>query len=77
MCIVGHTQRGGSPTTLDRKIASEMGFLAVKQLHEGISHKMIVLINNQLKLIQLPTLDTPPRTLSSKDLIELNNVLCI
>ena len=77
VCIVGHTQRGGSPTTLDRKIASEMGFLAVKQLHEGISHKMIVLINNQLKLIQLPTLDTPPRTLSSKDLIELNNVLCI
>lgn len=77
VCIVGHTQRGGSPTTIDRKIASEMGFMAVKHLYEGVSHKMIAFINNQLKLIPLPTQDTLSRTLTTKDLIELNNILCI
>ncbi|MBV8801547.1 MAG: 6-phosphofructokinase [Gammaproteobacteria bacterium] len=77
VCIVGHTQRGGSPTTLDRKMASEMGFMAVKHLHEGVSHKMIAFINNQLTLIPLPSLDTKPRILTTKNLIELNNILCI
>ena len=35
VCILGHIQRGGSPSAEDRFIASEMGNLAVTALMEG------------------------------------------
>jgi 6-phosphofructokinase 1 len=35
VCILGHIQRGGSPSAMDRFIASTMGHLAVKALMEG------------------------------------------
>ncbi len=35
VCILGHIQRGGSPTALDRIIASKMGYAAVHALQQG------------------------------------------
>lgn len=35
VCILGHIQRGGNPSGIDRFIASGMGYLAVKDLMEG------------------------------------------
>ena len=35
VCILGHIQRGGSPSAIDRFIASSMGNLAVRALMEG------------------------------------------
>jgi 6-phosphofructokinase 1 len=35
VCILGHTQRGGKPTAIDRFIASKMGFDAVHALAQG------------------------------------------
>ncbi len=35
VCILGHIQRGGSPSCLDRLIASRMGYSAVECLIEG------------------------------------------
>ena len=32
ICILGHIQRGGNPTAIDRFLASKMGFVAVKAL---------------------------------------------
>jgi 6-phosphofructokinase 1 len=76
VCILGHTQRGGSPTLLDRKIASQMGYMAVQALTHGASHKMIAMCNNELKLQNFPDVDAGPRVLNQKDLIEINNILC-
>lgn len=76
VCILGHTQRGGSPTTLDRKIGSEMGYLAVKALLDGDSHKMLALNQDALSLTALPDHLEGPRVLMHSGLIELNNVLC-
>jgi 6-phosphofructokinase 1 len=39
--ILGHTQRGGSPTTRDRVLASRLGYVAVKGLIEGQSGMMV------------------------------------
>ncbi|NLL71130.1 MAG: 6-phosphofructokinase [Epulopiscium sp.] len=39
--ILGHLQRGGSPTALDRMHASMMGALAVELLKEGKSNRVI------------------------------------
>jgi len=46
--ILGHIQRGGSPTGRDRILASRMGAYAVQLLIEGQGGRCIGLLNNQL-----------------------------
>lgn len=77
VCLLGHIQRGGSPTLLDRKIASQMGYMAVKALLEGISNQMVIMQNDQLSLADFPPVDAPPRVMATRDLLALNEVLCI
>jgi 6-phosphofructokinase 1 len=48
VCILGHIQRGGSPTCLDRLIASRLGYAAVDSLIEGKHNTMIGIMNNKL-----------------------------
>ncbi|RKD23638.1 6-phosphofructokinase [Caminicella sporogenes] len=46
--ILGHVQRGGSPTAFDRILASRMGARAVELLIEGKSGRAIGIRNNEL-----------------------------
>ncbi|MDR2894504.1 MAG: 6-phosphofructokinase [Alistipes sp.] len=46
--ILGHIQRGGSPTAFDRIIASRMGQAAVEALLDGQRNVMIGIDNDQL-----------------------------
>ncbi len=39
--ILGHVQRGGSPTLRDRVMASRMGFHAVELLDQGIGNRVV------------------------------------
>ena len=39
--VLGHLQRGGSPTTFDRVLATEFGVLAVQLIHEGRFGEMV------------------------------------
>lgn len=48
VCILGHIQRGGAPTCLDRLIASRMGYAAVECLKEGKHNVMIGIVNNKM-----------------------------
>jgi len=48
VCILGHTQRGGSPTATDRLLASRLGYHAVLGLIEGKSDVMVGWVNNQI-----------------------------
>ncbi len=41
--ILGHVQRGGSPTVRDRVLASKCGYYAVKLLDEGKSNRVVVI----------------------------------
>lgn len=41
--ILGHVQRGGSPTVRDRVAASEMGNYAVKLLQKGIGNRVVAM----------------------------------
>ncbi len=36
VCILGHIQRGGNPSSLDRFLASRMGYVAVESLYAGL-----------------------------------------
>jgi 6-phosphofructokinase 1 len=39
--VLGHVQRGGSPTMFDRVLATRLGATAVDMLHEGLSGVMV------------------------------------
>lgn len=39
--ILGHVQRGGSPTVRDREMASRMGYYAVELLGKGIGNRVV------------------------------------
>lgn len=41
--VLGHIQRGGSPTVQDRVYATEMGYHAVKLLAEGQSNRVVAI----------------------------------
>lgn len=41
--ILGHVQRGGSPTLRDRVVASRMGYHAVELLHNGLGNRVVAL----------------------------------
>ncbi len=45
--ILGHLQRGGSPTAVDRMHASMMGALAVDLLCDGESNRVVAFKNNE------------------------------
>lgn len=46
--ILGHVQRGGSPTSRDRMVASYMGYEAVKLLAEGKSCRVVAMKGDQV-----------------------------
>ncbi|MBA4549445.1 6-phosphofructokinase [Thermoactinomyces intermedius] len=46
--VLGHVQRGGSPTAFDRVLASRMGAKAVDLLRAGEKDKMVAIQNNKL-----------------------------
>ena len=46
--VLGHIQRGGSPTVADRILASRMGYHAVKLLKEGIGNRLVCIRNNKI-----------------------------
>ncbi len=46
--ILGHIQRGGSPTCQDRILASRLGYAAVDALREGIHNVMIGVVNDKI-----------------------------
>ncbi len=48
VCILGHIQRGGSPTCIDRLIASRMGYHAVECLLTGRNNVMVGILNNKV-----------------------------
>ena len=48
IAILGHIQRGGAPTSIDRYIASRMGFHSIECLLEGTYNVMVGIVNNKM-----------------------------
>jgi 6-phosphofructokinase 1 len=51
--VLGHMQRGGSPSCFDRVLASRMGVKAVESLLEGKSNLMVGLLNDKIAVTPL------------------------
>ncbi|MEZ5035379.1 MAG: 6-phosphofructokinase [Chitinophagaceae bacterium] len=53
VCILGHIQRGGAPSCMDRLIASRMGYQAVESLLKGRYNVFVGILNNKMNYIPL------------------------
>jgi 6-phosphofructokinase 1 len=51
--VLGHIQRGGTPSCFDRVLASRMGLKAVESLMNGVSGHMIGIQNGEMILTPL------------------------
>jgi 6-phosphofructokinase 1 len=74
VCIIGHVQRGGSPTARDRRLGSVMGVRAVEALLAGYSDAMVGVQGDNEVLVPIPM--TVKRSAKiRRDLIEMAKIL--
>ena len=74
--ILGHLQRGGTPTAMDRILASRLGVASIEALKEGQRNVMIGIKNDQIVYVPISRaikLDKP----IDKELRNVLNVLSI
>ncbi|RYY24362.1 MAG: 6-phosphofructokinase [Chitinophagaceae bacterium] len=74
--ILGHIQRGGSPTYADRVLASRLGHGAVMALREGKTQMMVGVINGQLSYTPF-TQVVKQNACMSPDMLEMIRVLAV
>jgi 6-phosphofructokinase 1 len=51
--VLGHTQRGGTPTSFDRVLGTRFGIAAIELIHKGEFGKIVVLRGNEIIPIEL------------------------
>ncbi len=51
--ILGHVQRGGSPTALDRVLSSRFGIAAIEAIHDGAFGTMVAIQSDQIVRVPL------------------------
>ena len=76
VCVLGHIQRGGSPTGRDRVIASLMGAEAVELLLQHKSNRMVAFNNNQLTDTEFPNPDQATRAFDQHKALAINTSIC-
>jgi 6-phosphofructokinase 1 len=75
--ILGHLQRGGSPSAFDRILGSRLGFAAVNALIAGESQKMVGLQANTIVLTSLEEALNQHKFQLEEDLLQMAEVLSI
>ena len=74
--VLGHIQRGGSPSAFDRVLASKMGYHAVKLLSQGIGNRVVCIQNNQIVDMDIEEALAIPRKFD-EEMYELSKILSI
>ena len=74
--VLGHMQRGGTPTAVDRMHATMMGYLAVKSIHESNVNKVVIYRNGRHEPIDLNDALNASRTYTN-DMYEIIKTLAI
>lgn len=72
--VLGHMQRGGSPSCFDRVLASRMGVKAVESLLEGKTNLMVGLINDDITLTPLAQA-VKGKTKINKELLRVSEIM--
>ncbi|MBO5253299.1 MAG: 6-phosphofructokinase [Clostridia bacterium] len=64
--ILGHVQRGGSPTVHDRVVASRMGYYAVELLRDGKSNRVLAMKGEDIIDLDITEALDMPRVFDEK-----------
>jgi len=72
--IIGHLQRGGAPTALDRLLASRLGFKAVEKLVNGTKSFALGLVNNEVVETSFEDAISKQKPLN-RDLLQMADIL--
>src|SRR5476651_2364158 len=75
--ILGHLQRGGSPSAFDRVLGSRLGFAAVNALLAGKTQMMVGLEANYIKTTSIEEALTQHEFKLEEDLIKMAEILSI
>lgn len=75
--ILGHLQRGGSPSAFDRVLGSRLGYAAVNALLKGETQKMVGLQANHIKITSLEEALTQHEFKLEEDLMQMADILSI
>jgi 6-phosphofructokinase 1 len=75
--ILGHLQRGGSPSAFDRILGSRLGYAAVNALIKGENQMMVGLQANYIKLTTLEEALTQHEFKLEEDLMAMMEILSI
>lgn len=74
--VLGHMQRGGSPTCFDRVLAARLAVKAVEALLEGENLKMAGIMNNKITLTSFDECVTK-KPLFDKEMIRVSEMLAL
>lgn len=66
--VLGHVQRGGSPTARDRLLATHLGVAAVEALLEGQDKIMVGVVNGRIERIPFAEVWSRPKEIDQKKL---------
>ncbi|EOR93433.1 6-phosphofructokinase [Arcticibacter svalbardensis MN12-7] len=75
--ILGHLQRGGTPSSFDRVLACRLGYASVKALVAGESRKMVGLRGNLIQLTDIVESINNHSYKLEEDLLEMSAILSI
>jgi 6-phosphofructokinase 1 len=68
--VLGHVQRGGTPTSFDRVLATRFGLHATIAAHEGEFGQMVALRGTEIELVSLKTAVARLKTVTPERLAE-------
>ena len=74
--ILGHIQRGGSPSVRDRVNASLMGYHAIDLLDKGISNRVVALSGGQIVDYDVNVALSMHKTID-RDMLDIANAISI
>lgn len=74
--VLGHMQRGGSPTCFDRVLASKMGVKAVEELLDGKSDVMVGFVNSRIITTDIETAIKTSHQIN-KELLRISDILSV
>lgn len=66
--VLGHMQRGGSPTAFDRVLATQLGVHAVERLLQGHTNEMVGVEGGRLVAVPIEYVQTATKTLDVRKL---------
>lgn len=76
VCVLGHIQRGGTPTVKDRVMGTIMGAKAIHALASGQTNQMMAVKAGDVTCTPFPNPGETTRFYNDVDSLELNRIIC-